>query len=316
MQAGGVFGGIQSVMSPYGPEAAGIADLAAVLITAAAVIFALVMLALVLAFRAPPAWLSRSALVVSGGIALPILLLTALLVYTLISVPRLAAAGPADVLIEVQGRQWWWEVHYLDAGGAREFATANEIRIPVGALIELRLRSPDVLHSFWVPALAGKLDLIPGRENRLRLRADRPGVFRGQCAEYCGGPHAQMALYVIAEPVERFGAWRAAQRQPQMHSERGGAKTELARGQALFLSLCAACHTVRGTAAAGTLGPDLTHVASRISLGAGLLPNNAGSLAGWIAGNQTLKPGNLMPEFRDLRGDESQALTFYLGALR
>jgi cytochrome c oxidase subunit 2 len=155
-----------------------------------------------------------------------------------------------------------------------------------------------------VPVLAGKLDMIPGRSNRLRLRAERPGEFRGQCAEYCGGPHALMALFVVAQEPAQFEQWLDAQRRPA------------AQSNDTFVASCGACHTVRGTPAAGVLGPDLTHVGSRLTIGAGLLPNNAGALAGWIASSQHLKPGNLMPEFRHFSGEELQALAGYLERLR
>jgi cytochrome c oxidase subunit II len=195
-------------------------------------------------------------------------------------------------------------VHYLDAEGRRDFATANEIRVPVGRPVELQLKSADVLHSFWVPALAGKLDMIPGRTNVLRVRADRAGEFRGQCAEYCGGPHALMALFVVAEDPQRFEEWTQRQRRPAQAANPS------------FISHCGACHTVRGTAAVGTRGPDLTHVGSRLTIGAGLLPNNAGALAGWIASSQHLKPGNLMPSFEAFSGKELRGLAAYLESLK
>jgi cytochrome c oxidase subunit 2 len=196
-----------------------------------------------------------------------------------------------------------WRVRYLGASGQPDFDTANEIRIPTGRPVELSLASADVIHSFWVPNLAGKIDMIPGRTNRVRLFADRAGVFRGQCAEYCGGPHAQMALYVIADSPERFEAWRDDQRKPATRSD------------ALFAARCGTCHTIRGTAAAGTRGPDLTHVASRGSLGAGVLPMSAAALADWTTSSQHLKPGNLMPEFRELPEEELRALATYLASL-
>ena len=300
--------GLQSALDPHGPEAAGIAEIAWVMTAGATAILLLVAVLAVLALRSPRPWLASPRFVVAGGVIFPLVVLSALLTYTLVVSPRLAASRPADVVVEVVGRQWWWGVSYLDAAGQRDFTTANEIRIPVGRSVEVRLETVDVLHSFWVPALAGKLDLVPGRDNRLRIAADRPGKFRGQCAEYCGGPHGLMAFFVIAEPPERFEAWRAAQRRPQ--GDAGNA-----RGKALFLAHCATCHTVRGTPAAGVLGPDLTHFASRISLGAGILPNNADTVMRWIAASQHLKPGNLMPEFRALGGEELQALAAYLGAL-
>jgi cytochrome c oxidase subunit 2 len=299
--------GIQSALNPQGPDAAVIAEISWVLFAGAAVIFAAVMaLAAYAVFgrREQASRLSPRLLIVGGGIVLPAVTLFALLVYSL---ARAASLHPVDedaLRIEVVGEQWWWRVHYLDAEGRRDFATANEIRVPVGRPVELLLKSGDVLHSFWVPVLAGKLDMIPGRTNRLRVRAERPGEFRGQCAEYCGGPHAFMALYVVAEEPERYARWAQGQRKPAE------------QGNALFAAHCATCHTVRGTAAAGVLGPDLTHVGGRLSIGAGLLPNNAGALAGWIASNQHLKPGNLMPAFRHFTGEELRALAAYLESLK
>ena len=304
-----LLGGAQSALDPHGPEAEIVAEIAWVLFGGAALIFVAVLALTVLALRGPRPWLASPRLIVGGGIVFPLVTLTALMVYVLLAAPRPAAAGAPALAIEVVGHQWWWEVRYLRPDGERDFVTANEIRLPVGAAVEVRLRSADVLHSFWVPALAGKLDLIPGKDNRLRVAAQRAGTWRGQCAEYCGGPHGQMALFVVAEEPGDFEAWRDAQRAP-------AAADGDARGREIFLANCASCHAVRGTPARGTLGPDLTHFASRISLGAGILPNERGAVAGWIAGNQRIKPGNLMPEFGFLEGPELEALAAYLGSLR
>ena len=303
--------GIQSALAPHGPEAARILEITWIMVIGGAAIFALVMTLAALAVLAPRPWLSGTRLIVAGGIVLPVVVLPALLVYTLLAEPRLSAAGNADLAIRVVAYQWWWRVDYLDARGRIDFTTANEIHIPVGQVVELRLQSADVLHSFWVPALAGKLDHIPGKDNRLRLMADRPGTYRGQCAEYCGGPHAQMAFFLVAEAPARFESWRAAQRRPRAGAPDG----EAARGERLFLAHCVVCHTVRGTIAEGELGPDLTHFASRLSLGAGILPNRAGTVAGWITSSQHLKPGNLMPEFRQFDSAELRALTRWLESL-
>ncbi len=303
--------GIQSAFIPYGPGAESILEITWVLIVGGTLIFALVVVLAVLALRAPRPWLSSPRLVIAGGIVLPVVVLPALLVYSLLAAPRMSAADAPGVAIEVIAHQWWWEVIYLDARGEPDFVTANEIRLPVGQVAELRLRSADVLHSFWVPSLAGKLDHIPGKDNRLRLQADRAGVFRGQCAEYCGGPHAKMAFFVVAEPADGFEAWRAAQRRPYA----GAAGDEADPGLKLFLDHCAACHTVRGTPADGDMGPDLTHFATRLSVGAGILPNRRGSVAGWITSSQHLKPGNLMPEFRRFDSTELYALTNWLETL-
>ena len=298
---------MQSTFDAAGPEAAAIVRIAWWLFGGGLVIFVAVMALAAMALYRPGGWLASRRVIVGGGIVFPVLVLTPLLIYVWLVGARPAAAGPPDLAIEVTGEQWWWRVHYLDADGRVDFATANEIRVPVGRSVELRLRSADVLHSFWVPAIAGKLDMIPGRDNRLRIVADRAGRFRGQCAEYCGGPHAWMAFFMIAEEPSQFEAWRTAQRQPQQAAAHAGRR--------LFESNCAACHTVRGTAADGQRGPDLTHFASRVSLGAALLPNSPGSVAGWIASNQHLKPGNLMPEFRGFSAGELEALAAYLGTL-
>ncbi|MDQ3025891.1 MAG: cytochrome c oxidase subunit II [Pseudomonadota bacterium] len=296
----------QSVLDPQGPVAAAIAEIAWVLFAGGAVIFVLVMALTAWALFAPPprrAWLARRGFVVAGGIIFPVLVLATLLVYTFLFRDGVHV-GEGALKIEVVGHQWWWRVRYLDAAGRPDFETANEIRIPAGRPVELVLSSADVLHSFWVPNLAGKLDMVPGRVNRLRLAADRPGVFRGQCAEYCGGPHALMALYVVADDTEGFEQWLSQQRKPA------------AAPNPVFLSRCAACHTVRGTQARGVLGPDLTHLGSRVSLGAGILPNNRDTLARWIVSSQHIKPGNLMPSTDGLVGDELRDLVAYLEDLK
>ena len=288
---------MQSALNPIGPDAAIIAEISWVLFIGGAVIFVAVM-ALAAAAVAGKLRLAEKPLIVVGGIVFPLVTLSALLVYGLVRAASLHPVAAAPLRIEVVGQQWWWRVRYPG------FETANEIRIPVGRPVELVLRSADVLHSFWVPVLAGKLDMVPGKENRLRVRADRPGEFRGQCAEYCGGPHAQMALYVVALPEDEFAQWAAAQHRPAQSTH------------PLFASHCAACHTVRGTPAAGVLGPDLTHVGSRLSIGAGILPNNAGTIAGWIASSQHFKPGNLMPSFEHFSGEELRTLARYVESLK
>lgn len=312
----GLLHGIQSALNARGVDAAVIAEITWVLFAGASLVFVAVMaLAAYAVFgrRSGTARLSARALIVGGGIVFPVVVLSALLVYTLARAAALGAPGEVPGLrIEVVGEQWWWRVQYHDADGRRDFAAANEIRIPAGTPVLLELRAADVVHSFWVPNLAGKLDMIPGRTNRLTLRAEQPGEFRGQCAEYCGGPHALMALYVIALAPEAYERWAQAQRAPAAPPAGG----EHARGVKLFASRCAACHTVRGTSAAGVRGPDLTHVASRVSIGAGLLPTNVGTIADWIAASQRHKPGNLMPSFEDLSGEELHAVARYVASLR
>jgi cytochrome c oxidase subunit II len=216
---------------------------------------------------------------------------------------RLHAQPAPQISVEITGEQWWWRVRYLDAAGKLEFETANEIRIPAGRVVELTLRSADVIHSMWVPGLAGKVDMVPGRANRLRLTASSKGVFRGQCAEFCGGPHALMALHVVAQRADDFEIWKESQARPA------------ASGNALFSARCAVCHAVRGTAAAGTRGPDLTHVASRLFIAAGTLPNTPAGIAEWLADSQHAKPGNLMPSM-GLAAVELQSLSAYLATLK
>jgi cytochrome c oxidase subunit II len=209
--------------------------------------------------------------------------------------------------IEITGQQWWWEVRYLSDDPSRIFETANEIHIPVGEPVRLKLTSADVIHTFWVPALSGKTDLIPGQTNETWLQADEPGVYWGQCNEYCGRQHTHMALRLFADPPEEFEVWWDAQVQSANPPE-----TEMTRtGQTNFVLRCGACHAVRGTLAGGELGPDLTHLMSRTTLAAGMLPNTVGHLSGWIANPQFIKPGSEMPNL-ELSGPQLDAIRSYL----
>jgi cytochrome c oxidase subunit II len=205
-----------------------------------------------------------------------------------------AVAGPpadAQLTLEVTGHQWWWEVRYDSPTPSESFITANEIHIPVGPRVLVKLRGQDVIHSFWVPKLSGKTDVIPGQINQAWLQADTPGRYMGQCAEYCGDQHAHMQLTVVAEPPADFERWRQAQLRPAP----APAGEQQRRGMELVVYRCGACHRVLGTLAGAVAGPDLTHVATRQSLAAGVVPNNPGALAGWIENPQALKPGALMP---------------------
>jgi cytochrome c oxidase subunit 2 len=225
----------------------------------------------------------------------------------------LARLPLADAVnIELTGHQWWWEARYLDADPAREFTTANELHIPVGRPVLVTLRADDVIHTLWIPNLQGKKDMIPGRTATLALRADRAGSYRGQCAEFCGVEHALMALLVEAEPNAAYEAWAARQRSPAAAALDASAL----RGRDVFMrGACAGCHTVAGTAARGRKGPDLSHLASRRSIGAGMFPNNRGHLAGWIEDPQSLKPGVTMPPNALAPGD-LHALLAYLETLK
>lgn len=306
---------LQSALHPKGEHAGHIADLTWVMFIGAGGIFLLVLALLALALFGPQnarAFLGRRAVVVAGGIAFPVVVLTALLWYGLgMTTALMRSDEPAAARIEVRGELWWWRVRYLDSDDQLLFETANDIRIPAGLPVEFLLKSDNVIHSFWVPNLTGKLDMIPGHVNVLRVQAGAPGVFLGQCAEYCGAQHAKMMLHVQALAPGEFQAWRDVQQQPA----REPADTQLRAGMDLFQQACAQCHAVRGSPASGSAGPDLTHAGSRPFIAANVLPNNTGTLAGWIAGNQHIKPGNLMPEFERLSGDELRAIARYVESL-
>jgi cytochrome c oxidase subunit 2 len=222
-----------------------------------------------------------------------------------------AAAGQ-KLSITITANQWWWRVRYEDGQAHQIFTSANEIHVPVGQPVRLELESDDVIHSFWVPQLAGKTDLIPGQTNYAWLQADRPGDYRGQCGEFCGAQHAHMALQVVAEPPAAFQAWWQAQLAPANPAPAAG---PVAAGAALVQARCSACHTVRGTDAGGIMGPDLTHLASRLTIAGGTLPNDAQHLAEWISHSQRIKPGTRMPEFALSPGDLSNVVA-YLSTLR
>ncbi len=213
--------------------------------------------------------------------------------------------------IEIVGHRWWWEARYPRTRSSESFATANELHIPVGVPVRLEVSSADVIHSFWVPRLHGKIDLVPGVRNRFWIRADSAGRYRGQCAEYCGVQHTNMALYVTAESAGRFREWLAAQSRPAAIP--AGGRT--AHGLERFMRSCALCHTVRGTEAKGVTGPDLTHFASRETLAGGLLRNTRGNVAGWVVNAPSIKPGAAMPRI-DLEPGDLHAVVAYLETLR
>jgi cytochrome c oxidase subunit II len=308
-----------SWLAPAGPAAAELGQLTWVLFGVGAIIYVAVIGLLGFGLwrgrrssspddpsRTPPAWL------VPGGAVVTVLVVTVLLILSLKTFGTVAA-GPAagDLTVEVVGHQWWWTIRYPGVTPEDTVETANELHVPVGRRVIVRLLATDVIHSFWVPALQGKLDQIPGKTNVTWLQADRPGVYRGQCAEYCGLQHARMAFVVIARPPAEFEAWLRHERAPA-----APAADDLAQqGQRLFLSRgCAACHSIRGTPAFGHAGPDLTHVASRRTLAAGTLTNVKGNLGGWIADPQGLKPGNRMPRV-PLEPAEFHAILHYLQGL-
>jgi cytochrome c oxidase subunit 2 len=315
--------GQQSALDVRGPAAARIADLWWLMLGVAAAIYLLVIALLV-----APLWRRRRgedapqepdasgaaerrgvAWVVVGGAVLPALILIVVFAVTLRTLFALGAPPAADLTIRVAGRQFWWEVTYADGGAV---VTANEIHIPTGRPVRLELTSPDVIHSLWVPNLQGKTDHIPGKTTVMWLQADRPGVSRGQCAEYCGIQHTHMALLVVAQPPAEFERWLAEQRRPAV------APTDsLGRqGRDVFIALgCAYCHAVRGERTVGLLGPDLTHFAGRRTIAAATLPNTRENLAAWVVDPQRVKPGSKMPATQ-LAPEQLNALLSYLESLR
>ena len=250
-----------------------------------------------------------------GGFAIPA---TILFVIFIMGLDTMAAfpihdghATPAGIL--VTGHQWWWEIEYLSENVGERVTTANEMHVPVGKPVDIDLASGDVIHSFWVPALHGKVDLIPGQLNRIRIEADQPGVYRGQCAEYCGTQHAHMILLVVADPPDVYAKWLEHQR-----SDAAPPTDSVAiEGQTVLASKpCGLCHTIRGTGAQGKVGPDLTHIGSRRALAANMLRNDDGDLSAWITHAQSIKPGSMMPDLTQFTGEEVQEVVAYLRQLQ
>ncbi|MDQ3802592.1 MAG: cytochrome c oxidase subunit II [Acidobacteriota bacterium] len=323
--------GAQSALDPAGPQAGRIGWLWWLMLYTLTAVFVVVMsFLLVAAFRPRGAFRGetevtpdtqpdpgrerRMSRTVIGGVVATVVILFVLLVSSFLTGRRLYSTAQAEgaLVVKVTGHQWWWEVEYEDPLPSRTLTTANEIHIPTGRPVLFKLKSNDVIHSFWVPNLHGKTDLVPGHETKTWLRADRAGTYRGQCAEFCGHQHAHMAFMVVAETPEQFGTWYEAQLQP-------GAEPSTpaqARGREVFLSSpCIMCHRIQGTDAGGTVGPDLTHVASRPTIAAGTLENTRGHLAGWVLDSQKIKPGNHMPP-NPLEPEDLQALLDYLQSLK
>ncbi|HYX22349.1 MAG TPA: cytochrome c oxidase subunit II [Thermoanaerobaculia bacterium] len=252
-----------------------------------------------------------------GGFAIPALAFAAVFVATLRTMAAFPMHAPVhegdhpDIL--VTGRQWWWEVQYRIGPEDGWIRTANEIHIPAGRPVEIGLQSTDVIHSFWVPRLHGKVDLVPGFTNTIRVQADRPGIFPGECAEFCGMEHARMRFVVVAENPAKFDAWMAHERAPALE----GGTPPATRGATVFQgAACPVCHTVRGTPAEGTVGPELTHLASRLTIGAGTFPLDVAILHGWVSDAPSLKPGTRMPRLTQFSGEELGDLVAYLQSLR
>ena len=245
------------------------------------------------------------------GVGTSSVVLFGCMIWTLIVTAAVTHPPVAPALIvQVTASQWWWSLRYLDDSPSQIFTTANEIHIPIGQPVRFELASADVIHSFWIPQLAGKMDVIPGQTNVMWLEADHPGVYRGQCAAFCGPQHAHMALMILAETPEDFLVWKHSQLSDTAPPE----TEETLRGAQIFQTHCAVCHTIRGVSPAGRVGPDLSHLMARHTLAAGLLPNTPGNLAGWIDNPQALKPGTRMPN-PILSGTELTAVTSYLNTL-
>ncbi len=316
------------VLDPAGPYASSVSLVSWLLFGIAALVVAVVVAALWVALKGSEERrksLGGPWLIWTAGVAFPIVVLTGLLVYGLTLTSNLTAPLRGDEMrVRVTGEMWWWRVAYLDEAGRDRLVDANELHIPTGQPVVLELESADVIHSFWVPRLSGKLDMIPGRTTIMRIQADEPGVFGGQCAEYCGGPHALMGFVVIAHRPDRYEALMAERRRSIQASAPGPAADPASpaadgtdQGARLFQAAgCAACHRIAGTPANGLAGPDLSHVGSRQTLGAGILPNNRGTLVGWIADSQAIKPGNRMPAYPSLNAEELDSLAAYLEAQR
>ncbi|WP_027062595.1 cytochrome c oxidase subunit II [Mesorhizobium loti] len=311
--------GNQSAMDPDGGPAIHIAHLIIGIVAVCGVAWVLVMVMLAAALLRGRGRTGREITnerslmrAVIAAVAVTVVIVAALTVSSFFTTRGIGVPEPAAMTITVRGQQWWWQVMYADSGPNASFETANEIHIPVGRDVRLELQSADVIHSFWVPSLAGKQDLVPGRSNILLLRAEKPGIYRGQCAEFCGLQHGHMAVLVIAEAPADYERWAAGQRQTALLPS----NPEALAGQAVFLGKpCAACHTIRGTSAHGKTGPDLTHIGSRLTLAAGLVETTRGSLAAWIADPQTVKPGNNMPTVA-LTGVELQQISTYMEGLK
>jgi cytochrome c oxidase subunit 2 len=318
---------MQSALSPAGIQASRVLELWHITLTVCCVVFACVLLACMFALlRAPrgnqatPADMSKRERPERGihrfvivGTVLSALGLVSLLVADVVT-DRALSRLPVDnaLHVEMTGYQWWWQARYAPEGGADGFAVANELHVPVGRPVVVSLKAADVIHTFWVPNLHGKKDMIPGQDSTITFRADRAGTYRGQCAEFCGYEHAMMAFSVVADPPEQYAAWAAQQRQTASTSSDALAM----HGRDVFLNGdCARCHTVRGTPANGSVGPDLTHLASRQTIAAGTFVNNAHNLAAWITNPPALKPGVMMPATQLAPGD-LQALVVWLGTLK
>jgi cytochrome c oxidase subunit 2 len=320
-------GGIHNALNPSGPQAENLSRLWWLFFIVCSVVFVIVMIAMFMSLgnrtseppappvvEPPPEQERKRRNVTVTAISLTVIILFVFLVASFSAGRSMTAelAHKNGLTVEITGHQWWWEVRYNDVDASNIFTTANEIHIPVGVPVTFSLKGGDVIHSFWVPNLSGKKDLIPGKINTMWLEADKPGVYRGQCAEYCGLQHARMALWVVADPQEQFNAWRRNQIQTSVPP-----MTDLQkRGQQVFLtSTCVMCHAINGTTAGSNVGPNLTHVGSRNMLAAATLVNTREHMAQWIKDPQSFKVGTKMPQ-NNLSDADLQAVVDYLQSLK
>jgi cytochrome c oxidase subunit 2 len=322
-------GGLQSVLDPAGPQSEHISRLWWFILIICTMVFFVVMILLLIAIikrrkgsamvaelpqKETQEYERRRGLLVAAATTMTIAILFVFIVDSFLVGKGLTAEldRKQGLNIEVTGHQWWWEVRYQDADASSIFTTANEIHIPVGVPVTFSLKAADVIHSFWVPNLHGKKDLIPGKIATIWLQADKPGIYRGQCAEFCGHQHAHMALWIIAESREQFDAWRRGQIQAAVSPASPSAQ----KGQQVFLSsACVMCHAINGTPAGANVGPNLTHLASRNTIAAATLPNDREHLAQWVNDSQQIKPGNRMPPNK-FSPEDMQAVLDYLQSLK
>ena len=257
-----------------------------------------------------------------GGVAVPLIVLSVLFVLGLNLLTDFPIHGMHNMAhaqtmmkpeIRIIGHQWWWEIQYLDDDVSKEFTTANELHLPAHRPVNIEVETRDVMHSFWIPALHGKVDLIPGHPNYIRIEASQPGNYTGQCAEFCGAQHAHMRLLAVAQEASDYDAWREAQRQPASDPT----DTDAMAGEQIFVQgACSMCHTVRGTIAGGRVAPDLTHIGSRQMIAANSFPNNDAYLEAWITHAQSLKPAAQMPNLTQFTGEQLHDLVAYLRQLQ
>jgi cytochrome c oxidase subunit 2 len=319
----GACSGAQSALDPQGPQAAQLAKLFWIFTAVCAAVWFAVLLVLLVGLvrrrparpdplRLDPRTERRSLAVVGGAVVATLLTVIALTTLSYLSQRQLYARESPTVTIKVTGQQWWWDVRYETDAPDQTVTTANEIYIPVGQPVTVKLAATDVIHSFWVPSLFGKQDLIPGQDNEIQFTASRPGIYRGQCAEFCGWQHAHMGLVVVALPANEFHNWLTAQAAPAAAPQ----DAERTRGAEIFAAkACVMCHTIRGTSAGSRVGPDLTHFGSRKTIASATLPMSRGNIAAWVVDPQGIKPGVNMPNV-SIASDELDPLVSYLAGLR